>query len=141
MLDLLFKLVLFLTAVFLILLVLVQRGKGGGLAGAFGGLGGQSAFGTKAGDTFTRITIGVAAFWILLCIVSVPMLASAKSRVRVGSGATTAEQGAEPGTSGDESTSGATSETSGDNASAPPAGGDSAAGTGSPKEGGKNGDL
>jgi preprotein translocase subunit SecG len=62
---------LFLTALFLIVLVLIQRGKGGGLAGAFGGMGGQSAFGTKAGDLFTKITIGVAAFWILLCIVTV----------------------------------------------------------------------
>lgn len=40
-------------------------------AGAFGGMGGQSAFGTKAGDMFTKITIGVAAFWILLCVVTV----------------------------------------------------------------------
>jgi preprotein translocase subunit SecG len=60
-----------LTSLFLILLILIQRGKGGGLAGAFGGMGGQSAFGTKAGDTFTRITIGVAAVWILLCMVAV----------------------------------------------------------------------
>ena len=59
-----------LTALFLILLVLIQRGRGGGLAGAFGGMGGQSAFGTKAGDLFTRVTIGVAAFWIVLCIVT-----------------------------------------------------------------------
>jgi len=62
---------LFTTALFLILLVLVQRGKGGGLAGAFGGAGGQSAFGTKAGDLFTKITIGVAAFWIVLCMLAV----------------------------------------------------------------------
>ena len=59
------------TAVILILLVMVQRGKGGGLAGAFGGMGGQSAFGTKAGDLFTKITIVVAAFWIVLCTVTV----------------------------------------------------------------------
>ena len=65
---------LLLTAVFLIVLVLIQRGKGGGLAGAFGGMGGQSAFGTKAGDLFTRITIGVAAFWIMLCMVTVKVL-------------------------------------------------------------------
>jgi preprotein translocase subunit SecG len=65
---------LFFTALFLILLVLIQRGRGGGLAGAFGGLGGQSAFGTKAGDLFTRITIGVAAFWIILCATSVKLL-------------------------------------------------------------------
>jgi preprotein translocase subunit SecG len=65
---------LLLTAVFLIVLVLIQRGKGGGLAGAFGGMGGQSAFGTKAGDLFTRITIGVAGFWIVLCIITVKVL-------------------------------------------------------------------
>jgi preprotein translocase subunit SecG len=65
---------LFLTSLFLILLVLIQRGRGGGLAGAFGGLGGQSAFGTKAGDLFTRITIFVAAFWIILCAASVKLL-------------------------------------------------------------------
>jgi preprotein translocase subunit SecG len=63
-----FLILLFVTALFLIVLVLVQRGKGGGLAGALGGMGGQSAFGTKAGDTFTKITIGVAAFWIVLCM-------------------------------------------------------------------------
>lgn len=67
---------LFLTALFLILLVLVQRGKGGGLAGAFGGMGGQSAFGTKAGDMFTKITVVVAAVWILLCVISVSALDS-----------------------------------------------------------------
>lgn len=71
-----FLVLLFLTAVFLILLVLIQRGKGGGLAGAFGGLGGQSAFGTKAGDLFTRVTIGVAAFWIILCMATVKFLGS-----------------------------------------------------------------
>jgi preprotein translocase subunit SecG len=64
----LYCLVLLLTSVFLILLILVQRGRGGGLSGAFGGMGGQSAFGTKAGDTFTRITIVASAFWIILCI-------------------------------------------------------------------------
>ena len=65
---------LVLTALFLILLVLIQRGRGGGLAGAFGGMGGQSAFGTKAGDVFTKITVGVAAFWILLCILAINVL-------------------------------------------------------------------
>src|SRR4051795_10622228 len=60
------NIVLFLVGLFLILLVLIQRGKGGGLAGAFGGAGGSSAFGTRAGDTFTRITIYVAAIWVLL---------------------------------------------------------------------------
>ncbi len=57
---------LLLLGLFLILLVLIQRGKGGGLAGAFGGAGGSSAFGSRAGDAFTKITIYVAAGWVLL---------------------------------------------------------------------------
>lgn len=51
---------------FMIVLILLQRGRGGGLAGAFGGMGSQSAFGTKAGDTFTRITVVVAILWVIL---------------------------------------------------------------------------
>ena len=35
------------------------------MAGAFGGMGGQSAFGTKAGDLFTKVTIVVAAVWYM----------------------------------------------------------------------------
>lgn len=70
----LFGILLFVTALFLILLVLVQRGRGGGLSGALGGMGGQSAFGTKAGDLFTRITVAVATFWIALCIVAILVL-------------------------------------------------------------------
>jgi preprotein translocase subunit SecG len=57
--------VLSLGSVFIILLVLIQRGRGGGLAGALGGMGGYSAFGTRAGDIFTRITIVAAALWLL----------------------------------------------------------------------------
>jgi preprotein translocase subunit SecG len=70
----LFAIFLILVSVFLILLVLVQRGRGGGLTGALGGMGGQSAFGTKAGDTFTRITIGAATVWIVLSLFAVKLL-------------------------------------------------------------------
>jgi len=63
--------ILLLLGLFLILLVLIQRGKGGGLAGAFGGVGGSSAFGSRAGDVFTKITIGVAAAWIVLTMIQV----------------------------------------------------------------------
>ena len=90
----LFMILLFLTALFLILLVLVQRGKGGGLAGAFGGMGGQSAFGTKAGDTFTKITVGLAAAWIILCLLSVRMLGTSESRLKLGD--PTSQEGVEP---------------------------------------------
>jgi preprotein translocase subunit SecG len=55
----------------LILTILIQRGKGGGLIGAFGGAGGSSPFGSKAGDTFTRITITMAGIWVLLIMIHV----------------------------------------------------------------------
>ena len=58
------------SALIVIILVMLQRGKGGGLAGALGGAGGQRAFGTKAGDLFTKITIGVASFWILISVLT-----------------------------------------------------------------------
>jgi preprotein translocase subunit SecG len=96
------------TALFLILLVLVQRGRGGGLAGALGGMGGQSAFGAKAGDTFTRITIGVAAFWIILCIVAVNVLGRQQSKFSgdMGGSATVPIDAPEDGAAGVEEGSG-----------------------------------
>ena len=75
-----FGVLLFIAPLFLILLILIQRGRGGGLAGAFGGMGGQSAFGTKAGDTFTKITIVAASVWIILCMASVLMLNKSSSK-------------------------------------------------------------
>src|SRR5256885_9561221 len=63
--------VLIILGLFLILLILIQRGKGGGLAGAFGGLGGSSPFGSRAGDTFTRITIYAACIWLALVMLQV----------------------------------------------------------------------
>ena len=44
--------VLFLVICFLlIIIILLQKGKGGGLGAAFGGMG-SSAFGTRTGDVF-----------------------------------------------------------------------------------------
>lgn len=68
MLQTFFIILLSAISIFIVLLVLIQRGKGGGLAGAFGGMGGQSAFGTKAGDAFTKITVVTAVLWFCLCI-------------------------------------------------------------------------
>jgi preprotein translocase subunit SecG len=67
-----------LVSILLILLVLIQRGKGGGLAGAFGGVGGSSAFGSRAGDLFTRITIVLAFIWVLLIMVEVKVIQASK---------------------------------------------------------------
>jgi preprotein translocase subunit SecG len=55
----------------LMLLVLIQRGKGGGLAGAFGGVGGSSPFGSRAADAFVKVTLYMAAVWILLIMIHV----------------------------------------------------------------------
>lgn len=57
-----------LLSLFLILIILLQRGKGGGLVGAFGGMGGNSAFGAKTGDVFMRITVVAAIVWFVACI-------------------------------------------------------------------------
>jgi len=48
-------------AVLMILVVLIQKPKGGGLSGAFGAGGGgtdQAMFGAKVGDVLTYITVG-----------------------------------------------------------------------------------
>src|SRR5262245_40364602 len=70
----LLNLLVLITGILLILLILIQRGKGGGLVGAFGGVGGSSAFGTRAGDQFTRLTIYVAAVWVLLIMIMVKLV-------------------------------------------------------------------
>jgi preprotein translocase subunit SecG len=51
----------------MMLVVLIQKPQGGGLAGAFGsGAGsGQTAFGTKTGDALTVATIGFFVIWLL----------------------------------------------------------------------------
>jgi preprotein translocase subunit SecG len=69
--------ILILLGLFLILLVLIQRGKGGGLIGALGGTGGSSPFGSRAGDQFTRLTIYVAALWLFLTMLQVRAIQTA----------------------------------------------------------------
>jgi len=52
----------------LIGVVLLQKNRGSGLSGAFGGVGGHSAFGTKTGDVLTWFTVGVTGVFLLLAI-------------------------------------------------------------------------
>ncbi|HKP97863.1 MAG TPA: preprotein translocase subunit SecG [Fibrobacteria bacterium] len=57
--------------ILLVLLILVQNDKGGGLAGAFGGMGGSAAFTGSSTATFlTKLTQGVAlaSFVLLLAL-------------------------------------------------------------------------
>ena len=52
----------------MILLILIQKGRGGGLASAFGGAGGNTAFGSKTGDVLTWATSVVFGVFILLAV-------------------------------------------------------------------------
>ncbi|HLL90116.1 MAG TPA: preprotein translocase subunit SecG, partial [Tepidisphaeraceae bacterium] len=67
-----------LVCLFLILLVLIQKGRGGGLAGAFGGMGGNTAFGSKTGDVLTWTTAGAFGVFLVLAI-SLNLLANARN--------------------------------------------------------------
>lgn len=58
-------------SILLIGVVLLQKGRGGGLSGAFGGAGGHSAFGTRTGDMFTWVTVVLVALFLLLGVASV----------------------------------------------------------------------
>ena len=53
---------------FLILLILIQKGRGGGLSSAFGGAGGNTAFGSKTGDVLTWATSVVFGIMLLLAV-------------------------------------------------------------------------
>ncbi|MBC7782401.1 MAG: preprotein translocase subunit SecG [Burkholderiales bacterium] len=55
-------------SLFMILLVLIQKGRGGGLSAAFGGVGGNTAFGAKTGDVLTWATSIVFGVFIVLAI-------------------------------------------------------------------------
>lgn len=72
----LLNLVVILIGMFLMLIILIQRGKGGGLAGAFGGAGGSSPFGSKAADQFVKITLWLAAVWVLVIMIHVKVVKS-----------------------------------------------------------------
>jgi preprotein translocase subunit SecG len=62
---------LLLVSVFLVLLVLIQKGRGGGLASAFGGSGGNTAFGSKTGDVLTWATSILFGVFLLLAVLTV----------------------------------------------------------------------
>lgn len=54
--------------VFLMLVILLQRGRGVGLAGAFGGAGGHSAFGAKTGDVLTWATVIITIIFLFFAV-------------------------------------------------------------------------
>lgn len=54
-----------LSCLLLIGMVLLQKGRGGGISSAFGGAMGSSPFGTKTGDVFTWITVVLAGIFLV----------------------------------------------------------------------------
>ena len=65
--DILWITLFLIVCTLLIIVVLLQKGRGSGLSGAFGGMG-QTAFGTRIGDVFTWVTIILAGVFLLLAI-------------------------------------------------------------------------
>ena len=58
-----------LTCLVLLLVVLLQQGKGGDIASAFGGSSSQTAFGARSGATLlTRVTTVTAALFMVLAL-------------------------------------------------------------------------
>ncbi len=55
-------------AVVTMIVILLQRGKGVGLSGAFGGTGGHTAFGAKTGDVLTWATIVLAGLLLVFAV-------------------------------------------------------------------------
>ena len=59
---------LVLVSVALIGLILIQRGKGGGLSGVFGGGGVEQAFGTRAATMAQKATAVLSALFLIICV-------------------------------------------------------------------------
>ena len=66
-------------SIFLIAVILLQAGRGGGLADSFGGSQMQNLFGTKSASVLTRLTTVCAALFIITCI-SLAIISSHRSR-------------------------------------------------------------
>ena len=57
-----------LVSFFMMLVILIQRPRGGGLSGAFGAGGAQEVFGSKTGDVLTWFTVGCFVCYVLLAM-------------------------------------------------------------------------
>ena len=66
-------------SLFLIAVILLQAGRGGGLADSFGGSQMQSLFGTKSTNVLTKLTTICAVVFIVTCL-SLAMMSSRKSK-------------------------------------------------------------
>ena len=79
-------------AILLMIVILLQRGKGVGLAGAFGGTGGGTAFGAKTGDILTWVTIVGAVMLLAYTVVLNYLFVESGPGLIPGAGGTTPAQ-------------------------------------------------
>lgn len=66
-------------SIFLIAVILLQAGRGGGLADSFGGSQMQNLFGTKSASVLTKLTTVCATVFIITCI-SLAVISSHRSK-------------------------------------------------------------
>jgi preprotein translocase subunit SecG len=78
---------------FLIIVVLLQSGKAADLAGAFGGMGSQTAFGPRGSATLLSKATTISAVLFMITSLSLSILATRRSG---GVGSTVLEQGSRP---------------------------------------------
>ncbi len=70
--------ILVITSVLLIVLILLHRGKGGGLSDLFGGGVSSSIGGSSVAErNLDRLTVGIALIWAA-CVIAFGLLVSAK---------------------------------------------------------------
>ncbi len=70
-----------LVSIILILVVLMQKGRGGGLSGAFAGGMASGLLGSKTGDFLTWVTVGLVSVFLILAVL---MARFYKPQVRYG---------------------------------------------------------
>jgi len=73
------------------LLILIQKGKGGGLSGTLGGIGMSGVLGSKTGDFLTWVTVTMVGIFLLLAVIldkyhRPTIILTIKDDVAVGSG-------------------------------------------------------
>jgi len=66
-------------SIFLIAVILLQAGRGGGLADSFGGSQMQNLFGTKSTNVLTKMTAGCAIMFIITCL-ALALISSHRSK-------------------------------------------------------------
>src|SRR5688572_11925453 len=75
--------------IFLILVVLLQQGRSGGLGSAFGGASQQVFGGRGAGNLLTRLTAGFATVFMLTSIVLAYLASAGDIKLKVKTASTT----------------------------------------------------